>query len=221
MRIEESEISLAPEPGFVPLPVDTAWFQDRLRALGKTQAAMAASIGVRPAAVSLLLKGTRVARAAEAEGIAAFLNVPVHEVLQRLGVAAADAPHRQVPVVAVLENADLVVRVDPTLAGDAFWAEAPPDLVGAEAIVVRGSDAAPRFYPGDTLYFSRVSLQKPAQLVGRTVVGELADGRLFVKRLMLGGAADTVTLLSFNPHVLPLVDQRVVWLSPVAWVRPA
>lgn len=218
MRFEQSFCPFPPE-AVLPAPVDTRWFQARLRQLGKTQAALAAAIGARPAAVSLLLAGKRVARAAEAEGIAAFLNVPVTEVLQRLGVAAAAAPHRQVPVVAVLESGDQVVRVDP--ARHDLWADAPPDLAGAEAVVVKAHDAAPRFYPGDTLYFSRVSLLKADQMAGRTVVGELADGRLFVKRVMPGATPGTVTLLSFNPHVLPLIDQRVAWLAPVAWVRPA
>lgn len=221
MREPHFETTFPPEREFVPPPVDRDWIVARLTQIGQSQAALARHLGLGPAAVSLLLSGRRAARANEVPQIAQFLGVSVDTVLDKLGAAAPAAIAPSTPVRAFLLAGDVVARADPARHSGPFTAPRTPDLAEAEAIAVVGSHAAPRYYPGDFIYFSRVNPPPPAALIGRAVVGETADGRLFVKRLAAGSRPDTFTLLSYSPTIDPEIDQTLTWVAPVAWVRPA
>lgn len=213
--------TLPPEREFLPPPVDRDWLVARLSQIGQSQAALARHLGLGPAAVSLLLAGRRSARAAEVTQIAQFLGVSVDTVLDKLGAAAPASAPPATPVLAFLAAGDVVEPVDLSQHPGPFTAPRTPDLAEAEAIAVVSSHAAPRYYPGDFIYFSRVNPPPPDTLIGRAVVGETADGRLFVKRLAAGSRPDTYTLLSYSPTIDPEIDQSLAWVAPVAWVRPA
>ncbi|HYD29210.1 helix-turn-helix domain-containing protein [Brevundimonas sp.] len=213
----------AAQPGslaLVPPPVDKKWFQQRLREMRRSQAELARFMGVPPAAVSLIFAGRRTVRAQEASDMARFLSVPVNEVLKRLGTTIAISPNA-VRVAGILKDRDVVASIsDATTDPDTLAIIAPPGLMDAECIIVEASDAAPRFFPGDQIFFYRHDDGDPAELIGKTVVGATADGRLFVKRLAPGSRPGHYTLLSFNPLVMPELDVRVSWAAQIAWVRP-
>lgn len=69
----------------VPTP-DDKWFKGRLAELGHTQRALARVLGLDPAAVSLMLRGKRKIEVKEAVALARLLDVPVDEILERVGV---------------------------------------------------------------------------------------------------------------------------------------
>lgn len=96
--------------------------------------------------------------------------------------------------------------------------EAPPGCPKeAVAVKVRGDSMMDRYAEGDTLIYWR---QLPAQdLLYRTCVVGLEDGRRFVKQITPGEKPGTFTLLSSN--AAPRKNERVAWAAPIEWIRPA
>lgn len=67
-----------------PAPVDTDWFRDRLAAVGMTQRQLARKLALDPSAVSLMLRGRRQVKLAEAKELADALAVQVDEVMEHV-----------------------------------------------------------------------------------------------------------------------------------------
>ena len=73
-------------------PIDTAWFQRILAEKRLSQRQLAFKMDMDPGAMSLMLHGKRGMSAGEAAGMAAWINVPVEEILMRAGVSRGASP---------------------------------------------------------------------------------------------------------------------------------
>ncbi|CAB4121878.1 HTH_XRE domain containing protein [uncultured Caudovirales phage] len=71
------------------MPVDTKWFRDRLDDRRMSQRGLARQLGLDAAAVSLMFRGKREMKIAEAAAIARLLGVPADEVMEHAGVRIA------------------------------------------------------------------------------------------------------------------------------------
>lgn len=71
------------------MAVDTKWFRDRIADQRMSQRGLARHLGLDAAAVSLMLRGKREMKIAEAAAIASLLGVPADEVMQHAGVSIA------------------------------------------------------------------------------------------------------------------------------------
>lgn len=97
--------------------------------------------------------------------------------------------------------------------------EAPPGVTsGVVAVRVRGDSMYPAYLDGDTLFYSRKTVDL-GECVGRECIVRLRDGRSFVKTLQRGTQPNTVTLMSHNAP--PLWDVEADWIAPVEWVKKA
>ena len=67
--------------------IDTAWFKRILAEKHLSQRQLAFKMGIDPGAMSLMLHGKRGMSASEAASMAAWINVPVEEILMRAGVS--------------------------------------------------------------------------------------------------------------------------------------
>lgn len=68
------------------MPINTAWFRDRIADRQMSQRALARAMGMDAAAISLMLRGKREMKLTEAAEIARLIGVPVSDVLQNAGV---------------------------------------------------------------------------------------------------------------------------------------
>ena len=87
--------------------VDTRWFQGLLADKKISQRRLAKTIGMDPAAVSLMFHGKRKMSAAEAAAIGKVLSVDVQEVITRAGIVVPPSTGRGAP--AVREQAAVVM----------------------------------------------------------------------------------------------------------------
>lgn len=67
-------------------PINTLWFQHRLRDLDRSQRALAHHLKLDPSAVSYMLKGHRRMQLHEAVAIADYIKVPLTDVLNHAGL---------------------------------------------------------------------------------------------------------------------------------------
>lgn len=141
-----------------------------------------------------------------------------------LGVEPADIfrnPHRPIAVVGYIGAGAEVFPIDDHAKGAGLdEVECPRGLDPSStvAVKVRGDSMWPMVDDGWLIFYSRGSDQPPADLVGRTVVAHLADGRTLVKKLRRGASPGRFDLLSTN--AAPIEDVELEWASPVRAMLP-
>jgi phage repressor protein C with HTH and peptisase S24 domain len=92
-----------------------------------------------------------------------------------------------------------------------------PVKEGTGAVVIRGSSMLPVFEDGDLVGYHREG-RPPDQVVGRTCVLRLADGRVFIKKLRRGSQTGLFTLTS--PSADDIEDVAVEWAAPYRFRIP-
>lgn len=103
--------------------------------------------------------------------------------------------------------------------GDGLYHVAcPPQLSphGIVAVEVKGDSMEPTYSEGDLLFYSRETADGvPTEAIGKKVIAETTDGRVWVKQLKLGSEPGLFHLLSLNPAGLNMHDVEVQWAAPV------
>lgn len=139
---------------------------------------------------------------------------------EALGVSAADLleSRKTVSVVGYVgAGAEIYAIDDHEKGGGIDEVPAPPGAgSSAVAVVVRGDSMWPKFEDGDVLIYHE--RKPPADLINKTCVVELEDGRTLVKKIRRG-AEDSFTLVSHNAQ--DIEDVYVRWAARVAFVIPA
>jgi hypothetical protein len=96
---------------------------------------------------------------------------------------------------------------------------APPGFEDGAAGIIRGDSMRPAFDEGDIPVW-RVKQPPPQRdLPRRAVVVEVADGRLFLKKMLPGSRKGRFHLISVNPVTAPLLDQEVTAFARIGWVK--
>ena len=85
------------------MPINTAWFQNRIADRHMSQRALARALGMDPGALSLTLRGKRTMKMTEAADIARLLGVPAEEVIENAGVRVT-SKNTMVPVTATIDG---------------------------------------------------------------------------------------------------------------------
>jgi phage repressor protein C with HTH and peptisase S24 domain len=92
----------------------------------------------------------------------------------------------------------------------------PGASIKAVGVKVEGDSMAPRYFPGEILFYVRNG-DSPSDLVGKECVIQLKDGRMLVKVLRKGSKPRMFNLESLNAPTMR--DQAVEWAAPVKWTQ--
>jgi len=200
---------------------DKRWFQERLKALGKSQRGLAAHLGLDAARITEIFNKRRRVSYDEAVDIAEFLEVGLEEVVSRLGKTYAAPGRRRIPAIGYVGAGEVIYALDDHELGAGFEEiEAPPGAGDSGfAVVVRGNSMAPRFKDGEYLGYSRELGFNPEHCYGHECVVQTRDGRKLVKMVERGGRPGAFTLVSINASVPIEHDIELDWLAPVIWHR--
>lgn len=188
--------------------MDLEWIREGLKRPGKTQAGLAAKLGLNPSQVNRLLAGDRQLKAHEIQPIAEYLGVAVPKDVTPPGFGESQARYRpdqsvfdKIPVLGTAEGGD---------EGWSLWngdvvdhVARPPFLAGvpnAYACYVTGTSMEPRYHPGELIY---VHPGKPVTIGSYVLVQarprtEGEPPRAVVKRLAKK-LAQKIVLEQFNP----------------------
>lgn len=86
------------------------------------------------------------------------------------------------------------------------------------AVVVRGDSMVGTAEDGWLIYYQNRRDPPTEDLFGRLCVVGLPDNRILLKKLYAGSTGGVFTLVSYN--AAPMIDERVEWAAPVAWIEP-
>ena len=89
------------------------------------------------------------------------------------------------------------------------------------AVKVRGAALEPQFEDGWILFYERKSTGVSSDCIEKTCIVKHLDGRMLCKKIRLGSTEGCYHLLSKNPAVQPLFDQKLEWAARIIDVRPA
>lgn len=149
-----------------------------------------------------------------AERIAAALDVAPAELL---------GPRAQITHVAGYVGAGAeVIPFDDHPQGSGLDAVLCPQGLNPEktvAVRVRGDSMAPLVQDGWLLFYSRDPEAELSQVLGKTCIVKLLDGRMLVKQVRRGPVVGRFNLHSINAPVME--DISLEWASPVRMIVPA
>jgi hypothetical protein len=130
-----------------------------------------------------------------------------------------DRQIQQLPVIGYVGTGAVVEPVDDHLQGAGLdTIPAPPDVRDGIGLIVRGTSMMPRYNPGDIVICENIE-RDLTSLIGRECYIQLADGKVYVKKLRRGSEPGRFTLVSHNAE--DIEDVQIVRAYPVAWVKLA
>jgi len=88
------------------------------------------------------------------------------------------------------------------------------------AVRVRGNSMAPMLEDGWTVYYDDRHERPTADMIGKTCVVGLTDGRVLVKRLHRGKDGSRYILLSLSPSEPPITDAEIAWAARLSFIEP-
>lgn len=84
------------------------------------------------------------------------------------------------------------------------------------ALKVRGTSMYPRYFEGETVYYSK-DRRHPKDLLNRECVVKVVDGPIYLKILRKGSTKQHFNLESWSAPLIE--DQAIEWAAPVTWRR--
>lgn len=200
--------------------VNTRWFQDHCRSRGLTQRFVAKALGVDPATLSMIFKGSRKLRLEEAVVIAELFSVGLDEVLVAAGISMGSVK----PTAKGLEVGGWVDGEGRLHRGPVKGGRIAPPLPQGEAIsgrvgvaryqtigtLIEALDGALVYYP--------VTDRLAVDALGRFCVVGLERGEMVVGTLKRGHVAGTFSVLDLGGRVIA-EDVAVEWAAAVIWLK--
>jgi repressor LexA len=176
--------------------LDIRLIERGLQKPGKTKGGLAAAMGVRPGAVSEILSGLRLIKAAEIAPIVEYLELNSVPIMGRVGAGAAIEPeHEQVP---------------PEGLGEV---ELPFPI--AE---VAGDSMLPKYENGDVIVVFRDQRHPLASFYGEEAAVRLKTGERYLKTIERGNSSAVVNLTSFNAK--PINGVKLEWIGEICVTLP-
>src|SRR6201992_1163547 len=162
---------------------------------GKTKGGRATAMGVRPGAVSEILSGIRLIKAAEIASIVDYLELNRVPVMGRVGAGASIEPeHGQVP---------------PEGLGEI---ELPfPIAEETVAFEVSGDSMLPKYESGDIIVVYRVQRHPLSSFFGEEAAVRLKTGERYLKTIERGRSGSVVNLTSFNAKTV--LGVQLEWIG--------
>lgn len=197
--------------------IDEQWFIEKLAERNESKASLARHLGKNPSYTTLLLKGRRRFQMDVAESVAAFLRVPVEEVLRHAGVRLRQSPGGDGPALCKLVGTvDENMRVQSEVQGGDVPGNPglPLDTV---AIRVQTAGTSADMMDGWLLYFQPSQGMDPA-LVTRLCIAELMDGDRIIGSLRRGYSLGTYNVVV--PFVGMIENAQIVNATQIILIKP-
>jgi transcriptional regulator with XRE-family HTH domain len=196
--------------------IDTAWFRARLDDRRMSQRELARSLGLDSGAVSLMFRGKRTMKIAEAVSIASLLGVPADDVMRHAGVQI-ESQFEQVPLNCWIDGAG-EVHMDPdSTATVPHPGGGLPQSLGAGICRTAGTDLE---HMDGWILFS-AGMQTHAgirpEAVGRLSFVRLRGGIIYLARMMHSlrrGRWDLAGPAAF------VKEAEIDWATPVLTILP-
>src|ERR1700736_6576283 len=182
--------------------LDVRLIERGLEKPGKTKGGLATAMGVRPGAVSEILSGIRLVKAAEIADIINYLELNSVPIMGRVGAGAAIEPeHEQVP---------------PEGLGEVEL----PFPISEETIAfeVAGDSMLPKYESGDIIVVYKEQRHPPASFYGEEAAVRLTTGERYLKTIERGRSKTLVNLTSFNAK--PINGVKLEWIGEICVTLP-
>src|ERR1700704_4911286 len=169
---------------------------------GKTKGGLATAMGVRPGAVSEILSGLRLIKAAEIADIIDYLELNSVPIMGRVGAGAVIEPeHEQVP---------------PEGLGEVEL----PFPISEETIAfeVAGDSMLPKYENGDVIVVFREQRHPVSSFYGEEAAVRLKTGERYLKTIERGKSTTLVNLNSFNAK--PINGVKLDWIGEICVTLP-
>jgi repressor LexA len=182
--------------------LDVRMIERGLEKSGKTKGGLATAMGVRPGAVSEILSGLRLIKAAEITPIIDYLELNSVPIMGRVGAGAAIEPeHEQVP---------------PEGLGEVQL----PFPISEETIAfeVAGDSMLPKYENGDVIVVFKEQRHPLASFYGEEAAVRLKTGERYLKTIERGKSPTLVNLTSFNAK--PINGVKLEWIGEICVTLP-
>ena len=182
--------------------LDVAMIERALEKPGKTKGGLARAMGVRPGAVSEILGGQRLIKAAEIPLITEYLNLNSVPVMGRVGAGSVIEPdYEQVPA-------------------EGLGEVALPFPISEETIAfeVSGDSMLPKYENGDVIVVYREQRHPLSSFYGEEAAVRLKTGERYLKTIERGKSPTVVNLTSFNAK--PIAGVKLEWIGEICVTLP-
>jgi len=193
--------------------IDTKWFKGLLADKGIKQRAIAATLAMDPAAVSLMLRGRRRLQLGEAAALAHLLGVPLDDVLSHAGIDPDAGAKDMVPIMGwIAMDGEIHMR-------------RPDGPKRTQAPMGMEADAVALRYQGDDAMDGWVAFYVPregvdADAVGRLCVVHLAGkGPRLIRVVKRGYQRGTWTLTGIRVSEKAIESVELASAAPVLWIK--